>query len=808
MCARQILNRRVLAVTLLVLGLLVSVGWGQSDGRPAEPAPIQQAQAEKPPPSPQPAPAAPSTSETPSPQPPPSPQPAPTPAAPGGMSELSGLRGPNDPGLVQSLSPSRQAEATTPASNVVQGGPASQLVSSSDAGDLLRKSESSVGVETQRRSPIANESRIRGYRLGELSTVADGAFWFPARLDLDTFLSKIDSGNIDNIIVLKGPYSVLYGPGFAFIDIETKPTDRSDCFEAHGRTVFDYETNGRAFYGRQDISTSDKNWGMRLSYGQRTAQDYHTGNDLEMPSMYDSRDFNAVFGFDLEPKSRIELGYMHLDQTKLFFPGQIFDTDVLGTDGYRARLLSEDQDLYDRLVIDGWYNRTFLRGNAQEFPERLLIPQLNASFPVLVPGDGVVTVPGLNFIGFTQINQASAGYRIAMTWGKEKEPQFTLGTDLRWLSGVIKEEDTFFNFNCVNTVTGVPESHSGTIGFFGEGIYPCNCCLTLKGGVRADIVTSDIDQLGSPTDCATLASVLGTTRFERTAGLFLGYGTAEYKLAPEWTLTGGLATAQRPATTTELYANQLILAVLQQGFTTVVGNPDLAPERLYQIDIGIKGEYERVRVGANGFYSFVNDYITYEPQGFAQNGLVFGTQANLALTGALTVRYVNTNLATLEGAEAYGEVDATDWLTPFATVAFVETRDYTVGSHYIPVNGMIPAHPSQEPLPGIAPLESRFGLKVHEPRKNPRYGVEFSARAVAHQERVAESLGEKPSAGFIIYDIRGYWQVRKGFLLTAGVENVFDRNYREHLDLLTGQPFGPGVFQPGVNGYFGVELRY
>src|SRR5438874_8087192 len=169
MCARQILNRRVLAVALLVLGLLVSAGWGQSNGRPAERAPIQQAQAEKPPPSPQPAPAAPSPAETPSPQPPPSPQPAPTPTAPGGMSELSGLRGPNDPGLVQSLSPSRQAEATAPASNVVQGGPASQLVSASDAGDLLRKSESCVGVETQRRSPIANESRIRGYRLGELS---------------------------------------------------------------------------------------------------------------------------------------------------------------------------------------------------------------------------------------------------------------------------------------------------------------------------------------------------------------------------------------------------------------------------------------------------------------------------------------------------------------------------------------------------------------------------------------------------------------------------------------------------------------
>src|SRR5207302_7358094 len=121
--------------------------------------------------------------------------------------------------------PSLQAQATaSPDSDVVQGGPATRLLSSTDAGDLLRKSESAVGVETQRRSPIANESRIRGYHLGELDTVADGAVWFPARLDLDTFLSKIDSGAIDNILVHKGPYSALFGPGFAFIDIETRPT--------------------------------------------------------------------------------------------------------------------------------------------------------------------------------------------------------------------------------------------------------------------------------------------------------------------------------------------------------------------------------------------------------------------------------------------------------------------------------------------------------------------------------------------------------------------------------------------------------
>jgi iron complex outermembrane receptor protein len=176
------------------------------------------------------------------------------------------------------------------------------------------------------------------------------------------------------------------------------------------------------------------------------------------------------------------------------------------------------------------------------------------------------------------------------------------------------------------------------------------------------------------------------------------------------------------------------------------------------------------------------------------------------------VRFVNTDLATLAGGEAYAELDLTGWLTPFASVAVVEGRDTTVGSHYIPVNGLTPTHPSSEGLPGIAPLEGRFGLRFHEARKSPKYGVEISGRAVSHQHSPATSLGELPSAGFTVYDIRGYWRVfsnnGRSLLLTAGVENVLNLNYREHLDLLTGRPPGPGVFEPGANGYFGVELTY
>ena len=50
-----------------------------------------------------------------------------------------------------------------------------------DAGAALGNTAGS-GVEVQRRSPIAVDPRIRGYHFGQIVTIADGAFFMPARL--------------------------------------------------------------------------------------------------------------------------------------------------------------------------------------------------------------------------------------------------------------------------------------------------------------------------------------------------------------------------------------------------------------------------------------------------------------------------------------------------------------------------------------------------------------------------------------------------------------------------------------------------
>ena len=82
--------------------------------------------------------------------------------------------------------------------------------------------------------------------------------------------------------------------------------------------------------------------------------------------------------------------------------------------------------------------------------------------------------------------------------------------------------------------------------------------------------------------------------------------------------------------------------------------------------------------------------------------------------------------------------------------------------------------------------------------------LEFSARVVDNQDRVATSLGEETTPGFTIYDIRSYWRPYDDLMLTAGVENFTDKLYRTFFDT---RVFSQ-VFQPGFNFYFGSELSY
>jgi len=624
------------------------------------------------------------------------------------------------------LSPRRRTYATGLGVDFVSGYEAVTR-SSTDLGNLLGKSPSSVGVGIQQRTPVVTDLRVRGSRVGSLA--GSGSYWVPARMDLDTVLSKIDSRIISDAITVKGPYAARYGPGFAHVDFDLLKSPRySDRFHAYGSTAFDYKANGDGWYGQQMLWGGSPDWGFRASYGHRTGNDYTSGGGVGVPSSYNSRTFDLALGRDLSSDRHVEFNYLRLDQTGVELPGQAFDIDMLYTDGYELEYIVEDPSYCDWLELDLWYNRTRFDGSAQRSGKRL-------QFPYYVE---------IGFTGQTDVDSMSTGFRLASTWGSPECESLTAGIDLRYLKQELNEitsSNTWANAN-----SPIPRSYQANPGLFVEYGVPVHERVDITAGARVDLVSYDM--LDDPatlvsTQFLPLGDVLGSDDFTRTEALWAAYVTGEYEINGCWTAQAAVGYAERPPSLTELYAAETVMFVLQNGLNAVTGDPRLKRERLCQTDFGIRFDTGYLRGGVGGFYAWAWDYVTYEAMAAALNA---SGQIEQVL-----LKYVNTDLATLAGVEAHGELDLNDWLSSFATLSYVEGMDRTRNGDFAtrPSTGPPAPGPSTrdysrprgffsgisgdavEPLPGIVPLESRLGIRIHQPSDVPVWSMEISARLVA-----------------------------------------------------------------------------
>ncbi len=316
----------------------------------------------------------------------------------------------------------------------------------------------------------------------------------------------------------------------------------------------------------------------------------------------------------------------------------------------------------------------------------------------------------------------------------------------------------------------------------------------------------------------TYREVVGTDQYAQNFQLFSGFGSLSQQVSDVSTITASLGYAERAPTLTELYAAQPFMLLLQNGLNNVTGDPLLAKEKLLQFDLGYEVQTEWIRSGVRGYHAWAFDYITFE------NTQTLQLPSNIDAT-QVSLRYVNTDLATMAGLETFTELFPKSEWTPFASLRFVEAVDRTRNGNFATTNGVQGtasrkdttqvrgaysgvAGGAVEALPGIPPLESRLGLRFHDTSPSQRWTFEMAGRLVARQDRVAASLLETATPGYGIWDIRSVFRPleNKDWVVSSGVENMFDRRYREHFDFRT--PSGLSVNQPGANFYISSSVQY
>ncbi|MFB0962320.1 MAG: TonB-dependent receptor, partial [Pseudomonas sp.] len=118
-------------------------------------------------------------------------------------------------------------------------------------------------------------------------------------------------------------------------------------------------------------------------------------------------------------------------------------------------------------------------------------------------------------------------------------------------------------------------------------------------------------------------------------------------------------------------------------------------------------------------------------------------------------------------------------------------------------------------MPQIPPLEARFGLSYEQ--------GDFSSaalwRVVAAQNRTHENHGNVigkdfgPSSGFGVFSLNSAYRLSKNWKVSAGVDNLFDKKYSEHLNLAGSSDFGfdddpTRVNEPGRTWWTRVDMSF
>ena len=110
-----------------------------------------------------------------------------------------------------------------------------------------------------------------------------------------------------------------------------------------------------------------------------------------------------------------------------------------------------------------------------------------------------------------------------------------------------------------------------------------------------------------------------------------------------------------------------------------------------------------------------------------------------------------------------------------------------------------------EPLPEIAPLDFRYSLVGNY--FDNKFQPELVFRHVLEQSRVSTEFGETPTPSFSLLDLKLAYQITGSTRITAGINNIFDENYYEHLNRSVRGTNLP-IFAPGRNAFASINVVF
>lgn len=624
---------------------------------------------------------------------------------------------------------------TTPLVVVTNPRTPRQPLPASDGADYLK---TIPGFTSIRSGGTNGDPVLRGMFGSRLNILANGIPPLgacPNRMDAPT--SYIAPESYDKVTVIKGPETVLYGPGAsAGTVLFERVTPR---FDKPG-IRFDGSVVGGS-YGRNDQNV-DLAAGTELGYARITAnhahsQDYHDGNGDTVPSQWDKWNADAAFGWTPNADTRLELtagtgdGYAR-------YAGRSMD----GVHFRRKTFaLSFDKqhinDVLERVEARVYYNEADHVMDNYTLRE----PDPTSRMPMRMA---------------SEVRRRSFGGRTAATLRPGDDFKLVTGVDAQ--SNLLDSRSASGSQNYADQ-TWNPQATMWNAGVWGELTWYASEVSRVIGGARVDYANA-LDKRWSikSMTSSTANPTHGDERSRVLPGGFLRY-ERDLRSSPV-TWYAGIGHTERFPDYWELFTPSSGPSGSINAFTGI------QPEKTTQFDIGAQFKSRSIDAWVSAYAGYVQDFILFD---YKTTMMGLSTEAS------------NVNAQILGGEAGVNWRPFGGWRVE-SSLAYAWGRNATSG----------------DPLPQIPPLEARLGVEYA--RGAWSAGGLWRVVAPQHRYALNEGnvVGKDfgPDGGFAVLSLHAQYNITKAVQVSVGVDNVLNKTYAEHLNLAGNSGFGYGANTP------------
>ena len=587
------------------------------------------------------------------------------------------------------------------------------------------------GFSVIRKGGTDGDPVLRGMAGSRLNILLDGEQLLGGcGMRMDPPTAYVFPESYDRITVVKGPQTVLYGPGNSAGLVRFERTN--ERFQKPGLEGTASLMAGN--FGRND-EVVDTRLGTEFFYVRGIAtrshsDDYADGKGRDVHSRYTRYSGNAAFGWTPSDDTRLELSgtrsngqAAYADRT---MDGSKFLRENLGFRGEWRRLT----DRIEKVEVQAYHN--YVDHVMDNYSLRTFVPSMMSPGPMVNNPD-----------------RLTRGGRLAVGLRLVEATKVTLGVDTQANDHTIRKTGNQWTLP-VLSFTRMDDGSFKNSAVFGEVDHPLSGKDHLVLGLRADRWhAADPRATVAITMMATVPNP--TLNHERNETLSSGFLRYEREVFAGSTVYAGVGHTERFPDYWE--------AISKESLTTASAF-DTKPERTTQLDIGWMKQTGAIQASASFFYGKVTDFILI--------------QSNVSKPSGM-----GTRLATVSR-----NVDATTWGgevgigTKLAgSVKLDASLAYTRGEN----------DTDGKALAQIPPLEARVGLGYEA----ADWSMGLLVRGVQRQDRFAVNQGNivgqdlGATGGFAVVSLNAGWKPAKGWMLTTGVDNLFSRTYAEHISRST-----------------------